>query len=608
MACLQDTFGSSVCNGFPSAEKKSMSMVAEGHGQQILTVLQSFREQGVFFDFTINVKDEVIPCHRCVLAASSDFFRAMFEVNMKERDGGSVTISNLSPETVKAFLDYAYTGKAEITDSNVDMYFQMSSFLQVPLLAKACSDFLIKMIDVHNCLQLLSISDSYGSTRLFHRALQFALQHFSLLTQSLDFLELNVGVLEKCLQADELNVPDEELVLTALLAWTKHCLEKRERFLPELISKVRLHQLSPSTLQRILVSEEQLLKSTNCLSTIHSAIKCIEHSGGLYPDARISTTEKYIFVHKTVEDGNTQYTFCYNIKTDKWMELPQVHIIDLPGSSLSSYGEKIFITGGCTGNCCRAVRLHIAESHHEATDQTWCYCPVSNNYYLVPPMRKPRTMHTSVMALNQLFVIGGKTKGAQDIRSLLDVEAYNPLTKEWKTVGYLPRGIYYPEASACNSVIYVLGSEVEITDAFNPSLDCFFQYNAETNQWSELVAEFGQFFHATLIKAVPVNNTLYICDLSTYKVYSFCPDTCVWKGEGSFECAGFNAGAVGIEDKIYILGGDYAPDEITDEVQVYHSNRSEWEEVSPMPRALTEFFCEVIQFNTFRDPWGISHP
>lgn len=52
------------------------------------------------------------------------------------------------------------------------------------------------------------------------------------------------------------------------------------------------------------------------------------------------------------------------------------------------------------------------------------------------------------------------------------------------------------------------------------------------------------------------------------QVYSFCPETCVWKGEGSFECAGFNAGAVGLRDRIYILGGDYSPDEITDEVQV----------------------------------------
>ncbi|XP_043850882.1 kelch repeat and BTB domain-containing protein 3 isoform X2 [Dromiciops gliroides] len=529
--------------------------------------------------------------------------RAMFEVNMKERDDGSVTISNLSPKAVKAFLDYAYTGKTEITDDNVEMIFQLSSFLQVSYLSKACSDFLIKSIDLVNCLQLLSISDSYGASHLFDHALKFVQHHFSLLLKSTDFLEINFGVLQKCLEADELNVPEEESVLKAVLNWTKHNLESRQKHLPHLMKKVRLHQLSEETLQDCLLSEDHLLKSTKCFDIIRDAIKCVQRSSGLFPDARPSTTEKYIFVHKTEEAGENQHTFCYNIKTDKWKVLPQTHMIDLPGSSLSSYGEKIFMTGGCKGKCCRTVRLHIAESYHDATDQTWCYCPVKNDFFLVSAMKKPRTMHTSVVALNKLFVIGGKTRGAQDIKSLLDVDSYNPLSKEWLSVSHLPRGIYYPEASACQNVIYVLGSEVEITDAFNPSLDCFFKYNATIDQWSELVAEFGQFFHATLIKAVPVNSTLYICDLSTYKVYSFCPDTCVWKGEGSFECAGFNAGAVGIEDKIYILGGDYAPDEITDEVQVYHSNRSEWEEVSPMPKALTEFYCQVIQFNKYRDPW-----
>lgn len=63
-----------------------------------------------------------------------------------------------------------------------------------------------------------------------------------------------------------------------------------------------------------------------------------------------------------------------------------------------------------------------------------------------------------------------------------------------------------------------------------------------------------------------LSNPLFFFFLS--QVYSFCPETCVWKGEGSFECAGFNAGAVGMRDRIYILGGDYSPDEITDEVQV----------------------------------------
>lgn len=98
------------------------------------------------------------------------------------------------------------------------------------------------------------------------------------------------------------------------------------------------------------------------------------------------------------------------------------------------------------------------------------------------------------------------------------VEYYNPLTQTWRSVSPLPTAIFYPEASACGSVIYTLGSEVEITDSFNPSLDCFFCYDTQKDQWNRLLAEFGQFFHATLVRAVSINNTLHLCDLSTYKV------------------------------------------------------------------------------------------
>lgn len=101
---------------------------------------------------------------------------------------------------------------------------------------------------------------------------------------------------------------------------------------------------------------------------------------------------------------------------------------------------------------------------------------------------------------------------------VLEVEYYNPQTKTWCAASPLPTAIFYPEASACGSVIYTLGSEVELTDSFNPSLDCFYCYDAQKDQWSRLMAEFGQFFHATLVKAVSVNNTLHLCDLSTYKV------------------------------------------------------------------------------------------
>ncbi|XP_029965162.1 kelch repeat and BTB domain-containing protein 3 [Salarias fasciatus] len=534
----------------------------------------------------------------------------MFEVDMRERDDGSVTLGNQCPVAVSAFLDFAYSGEALISDGNVDMLFQLSSFLQVPVLSKACSDFLIGTMDLCNCLSLLSLAEAYGSTSLLQSANEFVVENFSDLSQTEDFMEMQLNVLEPCLRSDALKVPSEEAVVVSLLRWICFNLPERQKLLPGLLSLTRLHHLPAATLTNLRDSEALLCDDESCVALISEAQSRQTQYDGLLNDPRPATTQSYIYIHKTEENGEIRHTFCYCLDTDRWKELGTTQreematMPDPPGSFLTGYAEKMFVTGGCRGNCCRAIRLHVAEPFHEATDEVWCFCPVTLTCTPAPAMLKPRTMHTAVTCLDRVYVIGGRTAGSRGgSPSLLEVEYYNPLTQTWCSVSSLPTAIFYPEASVCGSVIYTLGSEVEITDSFNPSLDCFFQYDAQLDQWSRLVAEFGQFFHATLVKAVSINCTLHLCDLSTYKVYSFCPETCVWKGEGSFECAGFNAGAVGTGNRIYILGGDYSPDEITDEVQVYYSGRSQWEEVAPMPRALTEFHCQLISFNRYRDPW-----
>lgn len=67
----------------------------------------------------------------CVFSAC--VFRAMFELDMRECVDGSVTLSSLSAQAVHTFLDFAYSGEIEIREDNVEMLFQMASFLQVRL-------------------------------------------------------------------------------------------------------------------------------------------------------------------------------------------------------------------------------------------------------------------------------------------------------------------------------------------------------------------------------------------------------------------------------------------------------------------------------------------
>lgn len=72
--CLQpSTSDCQQCHGTP--ERQTLLRTAESHGLQLLNALRSFREHNLMFDFTINVAGHAFPCHRCVLAACSDFFR-----------------------------------------------------------------------------------------------------------------------------------------------------------------------------------------------------------------------------------------------------------------------------------------------------------------------------------------------------------------------------------------------------------------------------------------------------------------------------------------------------------------------------------------------------
>ena len=54
-----------------------------GHSEILLSKCAQFREQGEFIDVYLKVGEEVFSAHRIVLAASSDYFHAMFACGMK---------------------------------------------------------------------------------------------------------------------------------------------------------------------------------------------------------------------------------------------------------------------------------------------------------------------------------------------------------------------------------------------------------------------------------------------------------------------------------------------------------------------------------------------
>lgn len=109
-----------------------------------------------------------------------------------------------------------------------------------------------------------------------------------------------------------------------------------------------------------------------------------------------------------------------------------VDILRILANKADQLPRQMFVTGGCRGNCCRAVRLHVAEPSHDATDEVWCFCPVTLTCTPAPAMLKPRTMHAAVTCLDRVYVIGGRTRGSRggapcllEVTALLDAGSWS---------------------------------------------------------------------------------------------------------------------------------------------------------------------------------------
>lgn len=98
--------------------------------------------------------------------------------------------------------------------------------------------------------------------------------------------------------------------------------------------------------QMLHESDTLLCDDETCLALLSEAHSRQSQFSGLLTDARPATTQSYIYIHKTEENGAIRHTFCYCLETDQWKELATGHgegttMPDPPGSCLTSYAEKV---------------------------------------------------------------------------------------------------------------------------------------------------------------------------------------------------------------------------------------------------------------------------
>ena len=243
-----------------------VSMVA--HSEILLLKCAQFREQGEFVDVHLKVGKELFSAHRIVLAASSDYFHAMFAHGMKESNQEVIELKdeNISAAALKIVLDSIYNGDLQVNDENVFEVLVAADHLQVTSVVEQCCDYLRTQFvqlrfDVQTYCQICTIANRHGLTELQEATQLKMASMYKEVCESEEFLShLDADQLSLLLGRDDLSAPSETFVFKSVMHWIKHKKEERMPLAAKVIGAVRLglvdiremiRELSPEEMQQV---------------------------------------------------------------------------------------------------------------------------------------------------------------------------------------------------------------------------------------------------------------------------------------------------------------------------------------------------------------------
>ncbi|XP_032889726.1 zinc finger and BTB domain-containing protein 7C isoform X2 [Amblyraja radiata] len=112
------------------------------HSNKLLCSLNEQRQDGLFCDVVLIVKDQEYKTHRSILAACSKYFKALFTSDTLGEQHNVYQIDFVTPEALSAILEFAYTSTLTISNSNVKDVLSAAQQLEIQCVIQVCIDIM----------------------------------------------------------------------------------------------------------------------------------------------------------------------------------------------------------------------------------------------------------------------------------------------------------------------------------------------------------------------------------------------------------------------------------------------------------------------------------
>ncbi|XP_078000038.1 kelch-like protein 7 [Glandiceps talaboti] len=480
--------------------KGSMKFVGSKHiTKKTLSGQNELRKEGLMCDVVLKVDDQDIYAHRSILAVHSEYFRAMFTTEMMESRSKEVEIKEVEFHALDKLVEYMYTGVLDVNRDNVQDLLSAACMLHMIEVKDICTNCLQRYIDVTNCLGVWMFSDLHCLTELHNKTAHLFKSRFSTIIQQQEFLMLTKTRLQEILTCDDLSLgtKGEDIVLESVLKWIEYDLSNRQEDLIDLLSSVRLHLVSMSTLRKAL--EHRIVKTNQeCVTIIKDVIshsiggqQSCDLRGPRQPASSIYVLGGYL---QSRTGGNCPHTLTiekYSTSNNEWTVVGKLPYNLECQSAVVINGEMFFVHKKL-----KQPKLKIPTFTNVGTVYTLCtFNPVQNEWKTKEVSSQSvwaqlRDFKQSAVAVdkedNVIYVCGGKEPtGSFTAKSVLKLDIEN---NHWSQLPSLPELRFNHSAIVVDRRLYVIGGNdvsVHIGNHRQEVKSSVFMYDPDIDSWVE---------------------------------------------------------------------------------------------------------------------------
>lgn len=212
----------------PTDVQSPSIFVDKQRDQALLRGFKELFESRQLFDLVLSVDGSEFHVHRALIAASSDYFRAMFTNDCTEKNQSVVRINGVDAVSMNLILKFFYTGQAELQTDTVQNLLSAANLFQLSELKRGCADYMANKLDVDNCIGIHFFAQAHECESLEFHAWDVITENFDAVSSSSEFLELSWEHIIEVIKYDDIQATEED-VFEAAMKWLKHnSVERRD--------------------------------------------------------------------------------------------------------------------------------------------------------------------------------------------------------------------------------------------------------------------------------------------------------------------------------------------------------------------------------------------